>query len=206
MSREVAAPEPRGALIAFEGLDQSGKETQVRRLRTRLEDMGRRVRAIAFPDYATPIALEIERALAGEREYAPDVLQLLYIANRYEYRPRIESWMRDGTVVLCDRYVASSIAYGEAFGLDAAWLADVQRGLPAPTLTVLLDIAPETAAGRKASGRDRFERDLPLLARVRASYLRLATAPGWARVDGEQDRDAVGAEITRAVLEALAPR
>jgi dTMP kinase len=197
---------PRGALIAFEGLDQSGKETQVRRLRTKLEETGRRVRAIAFPDYATPIALEIERALAGERDYAPDVLQLLYVANRYEYRPRLESWIADGTVVLCDRYVASSIAYGEAFGLDAGWLADLQRGLPAPELTVLLDIAPDTAVRRKSRGRDRFERDLALLGRVRDSYLRLAEGPGWVRVDGEQDRDDVAGEITSAVMAALAPR
>jgi dTMP kinase len=193
-----------GALVAFEGLDQSGKETQVRRLRPKLEETGRRVRAIAFPDYATPIALEIERALAGERDYAPDVLQLLYIANRYEYRPRLESWVSDGTIVLCDRYVASSIAYGEAFGLDPSWLADVQRGLPVPDLTVLLDITPATAVGRKASGRDRFERDLALLARVRESYLRLAAGPGWVRIDGEQDRDAVAAQVSAAVTSVLA--
>ena len=46
-------------------------------------------------------------------------MQLLYIANRYEYRPRSSGWLAAGAVVVCDRYLASSIAYGEAQGLDA---------------------------------------------------------------------------------------
>jgi dTMP kinase len=53
-----------GALIAFEGLDQSGKETQARLLRARLEQQGRRVLAVTFPDYTTPIGNELHRASA----------------------------------------------------------------------------------------------------------------------------------------------
>jgi dTMP kinase len=188
-----------GVLIAFEGLDQSGKETQARRLRARLEAAGREVVTLTFPCYETSIAREIERALRGERDYTPDVLQLLFIANRYEYRPRIADWIGAGRVVLCDRYLASSIAYGEAQGLDPAWLRDVQRGLPAPDVTLLIDIAPETAVARKAVDRDRFERDLALLERVRASYLRQAAAPGWHRVDGERAIDDVQADVLRVI-------
>ena len=91
-------------LIAFEGLDQSGKETQARTLRARLESEGLRVRSLSFPDYGTPIGQEIAKALAGEREFGPDVLQLLYVANRYEHRPRLESWLAANDVVICDRY------------------------------------------------------------------------------------------------------
>ena len=72
-------------LIAFEGLDQSGKETQARHLRAKLQQDGRVVRAVSFPDYQTPIGQEIARALAGEREFGPEVMQLLYVANRFEY-------------------------------------------------------------------------------------------------------------------------
>lgn len=184
-----------GTLIAFEGLDQSGKETQARRLRSRLEGAGRTVHALTFPCYQTPIALEIQHALRGEREYAPDVLQLLYVANRYEYRERIAAWLSAGAVVLCDRYLASSVAYGEAQGLDPAWLLDVQRRLPQPDLTILIDIAPATAVARKAVGRDRFEQDLALLGRVRESYRRQADGAGWRRVNGEAPVDDVEREI-----------
>jgi dTMP kinase len=189
----------KGALIAFEGLDQSGKETQARRLRAVLEEEGHGVVSVTFPCYQTAIAQEIALALRGEREYAPDVLQLLFIANRYEYRQQMRDWSADGKVILCDRYVASSVAYGEAHGLDPGWLTDAQRTLPQPDLTIFIDIAPQTAASRKQTGRDRFERDLALLDKVRASYARQATAPGWYRVDGERSVDTVAADISRIV-------
>ena len=192
-------------IIAFEGLDQSGKETQASRLAARLAGDGRVVRTLSFPDYTTPIGQEIAKALAGEREYGPDVMQLLYVANRSETRPRIERWTAGGDLVVCDRYRASSVAYGEAFGLDPIWLESIQRHLPAAGVTVLLDIAPETAAARKAQGRDRFERDLGLLARVRESYRRQASAGGWVVIDAEGSRDEVAAAVATAVLPRLAP-
>jgi dTMP kinase len=193
-------------LIAFEGLDQSGKETQAHALRARLEADGKRVRLLSFPDYETPIGKEIASALAGERHFGPDVLQLLYSATRYEHKPRLELWLDAHDVVICDRYRASSVAYGEAQGLDPRWLDDVQRDLPAPLVTLLLDIAPETAVKRKSSGRDRFERDLDLLARVRSSYRRQARQRGWALIDAEQPKEAVARAVQRAVESRLAPR
>ncbi len=192
-------------LIAFEGLDQSGKETQARTLRARLEADGLKVRTLSFPDYETPIGQEIAKALAGERDFGPDVLQLLYIANRFEHKPRLDLWLSANDVVICDRYQASSVAYGEAQGLDPAWLEDVQRALPAPVVTLLLDIAPETAVTRKAAGRDRFERDLALLARVRASYRRQAARPDWVLIDAEQPKEVVAGAVEQAVLSRLAP-
>ena len=192
-----------GLLISFEGLDQSGKQTQAEGLRDHVTSLGRECRLLSFPDYETPIGGEISKALHGEREYAPDVMQLLYVANRYEKRTAIEEWLAAGVVLLCDRYVASSIAYGEAQGLDPSWLTDVQRFLPQPGLTLLLDIAPETAVRRKATGRDRYERDLALLSRVRESYRRQAAAPGWLRVDGERPKAAVSEDVIRAVEDRL---
>ena len=190
-------------LIAFEGLDQSGKETQAQRLAEALRQAGHTVELVSFPDYDTTIGAEIERALHGERDYRADVMQLLYVANRYEYKPRLTEWLAAGRVVLCDRYVASSVAYGETQGLDTAWLGDVQRYLPQPDLTILLDIAPATAVTRKQTGRDRYERDVALLERVRASYQRQAQQPGWVRIDGEQSRDAIAAAVAKAAFDGL---
>jgi dTMP kinase len=193
-----------GSLIAFEGIDQSGKETQARRVRERMSAAGRPAEIIAFPDRDTPIGQEIERALRGGRDYPADVMQLLYVANRYEWRPAIERSLEAGHVVICDRYLASSVAYGEAQGLDPRWLFDLQRLLPQPDLTVLLDIAPEVAADRKRANRDRYESDMSLLERVRASYLRQAAAPGWHVIDGARPADAVEGDVGRAVDRELA--
>jgi dTMP kinase len=193
----------RGLLVAFEGLDQSGKQTQAEHLRERLVGSGRQARLLSFPAYDTPIGTEIRRALHGDREWGADVMQLLYIANRYEARPLIERELAQGVILVCDRYLASSIAYGETQGLDASWLRDVQRFLPQPDLTFLLDIAPEVSARRKATDRDKYERDLVLLARVRESYLRQAAAGGWVRLDADRDRGAVATDVFDAVKSRL---
>ena len=164
----------RGHLIAFEGLDQSGKQTQAELLRDFLKEQGRKSRLVSFPDYGTSIGEEIARALSNERDYGPDVMQLLYVANRYEKKPDLDRWIEGGLVLVSDRYTASSVAYGEALGLDPAWLTDMQKFLPPAVLTILLDIAPDTAVKRKSVDRDRYERDLAMQARVRESYHRQA--------------------------------
>lgn len=191
-------------LIVFEGLDQSGKQTQAEMLRDRLKQEGRKARLVSFPDYGTSIGEEIARALQGERDYEPDVMQLLYIANRYERKPDLQRWLAGGLILVCDRYVASSIAYGEAQGLDPAWLAEVQRFLPPAAVTIMLDIAPETAVQRKAVDRDRYERDLAMQARVRESYRRQAAADRWVVLDGERAKDAIAADVFNAVSGRLA--
>jgi dTMP kinase len=192
-------------LIVFEGLDQSGKETQARTLRARLEQDGRRVRSLSFPEYETPIGREIRHALDGARDFSADVMQLLYVANRLEFKARLELWLGAGDIVVCDRYCASTIAYGEAQGLDSGWLNEIQRYLPKADITVLLDIAPDTAVRRKATNRDRYERDLGLLARVRDSYKRQAAAAGWCLIDAEAPKETVAAAVESAVLSRLAP-
>ena len=191
-----------GLLIAFEGLDQSGKQTQAELLRDRLVGNGRQVRLLSFPAYNTHIGTEIGMALQGDRQYGPDVMQLLYVANRYELKPEIARELERGTVVVCDRYLASSVAYGEAQGLDPAWLIGMQSHLPQPDVTLLLDIAPDVSALRKTADRDRYERDLALLERVRASYIRQAAA-GWVRLDADRDRDLVAADVWNAVAAKL---
>jgi len=109
-------------------------------------------------------------------------------------------------IVVADRYAASSLAYGEAEGLDVAWLVDAQRRLPPADLTLVLDIAPETSLARKRASRDRFERDLPLLSRVRDSYRRQAGAAAWRLLDGAQSPDLVRSAVIAAVRSVLAPQ
>ena len=192
-----------GLLIAFEGLDQSGKQTQAELLRDRLKEDGRKARLVSFPDYGTSIGEEIARALQGEREYQADVMQLLYIANRYERKPDLQRWLDGGLILVCDRYTASSVSYGEAQGLEPAWLVEMQKFLPAAALTIMLDIAPETAVQRKAADRDRYERDLAMQGRVHESYQRQAAANGWTVLDGERAKDAIAADVYAAAQRVL---
>jgi dTMP kinase len=193
-----------GLIIALEGLDQSGKQTQAELLRDWLKREGHKSRLVAFPDYGTSIGEEIARALSGERDYDADVMQLLYVANRHERKPDLQRWLDGGLILVADRYTASTIAYGEAQGLDPIWLREIQKFLPSATLTILLDISPETAVQRKVVGRDRYERDLAMQARVRESYRRQADADSWAVIDGERSREAIAADVIQAVTPRLA--
>ena len=187
-------------IIAFEGLDQSGKDTQARKLRDQMRASDCKARVVSFPDYGTSIGEELARALQGERDYGPDVMQLLYVANRYERKPDIERWRRAGITLLFDRYIASSLAYGGAQGLDLAWLVDLQKFLPPANLTIFLDVAPETALERKTTGRDRYERDYGLQVAVRERYLRLADQPDWITVEGDRPSAEVAADVVRSVV------
>ena len=193
-----------GHLIAFEGLDQSGKQTQAELLRDHLRAQGRKARLVSFPDYGTSIGEELARALQGEREYDAEVMQLLYVANRYERKADLERWLGGGLVLVCDRYTASSVAYGEAQGLDAGWLIDMQKFLPQAALTIMLDISPDTAVDRKAVDRDRYERDRAMQERVRDSYRRMAAADQWVVLDGERGKSIVAADVFSAVTTRLA--
>jgi dTMP kinase len=202
--KQASSPRPKGHLIAFEGLDQSGKQTQAERLLAAFRAAGLGAEFLTFPEYTTSIGIEIGHALQGDRHYDADTLQLLYIANRFEFRPQILQWLDAGHMVVCDRYLASSIAYGEAQGLDASWLTAIQRPLPPPSLTLLLDIPPDASLNRKQVARDKFERDLPLLGRVRESYIRQAGRDtGWVHLDGARDKDTVSAAVLTAVRSRL---
>ena len=68
---------------------------------------------------------------------------------------------------------------------------------------MLLDIEPQVSASRKTANRDKYERDLALLGRVRESYLRQASGARWLRLDAGRDRDAVAADVHAAIAALL---
>ncbi|MCY4122999.1 MAG: hypothetical protein OXG72_18985, partial [Acidobacteria bacterium] len=87
-------------LVAVEGLDQSGKATQAQHLRDLLRASGYKSRVVSFPDYGTFLGEEIARSLQGERDYGPETMQLLYVANRFERKPDSARWHDAGLIVL----------------------------------------------------------------------------------------------------------
>lgn len=193
-----------GRLIVVEGIDQAGKQTVCEQLIERLRADGVPAEQTGFPDYATPLGHEIAAFLSGQRQFPPQARQLLYAANRWERAGQIGAWLAAGRAVVVDRYVASGIAYGTAQGLDPAWMREVERGLPAADLTLLLDITPEVSVARKRTARDAYEGRSDLLTRARAAYLELARAPDWRVVDATGDKESVWSAVLAAVDEYLA--
>ena len=136
---------------------------------------GLKARSHVFPDYGTSIG-ERSRALQCEREYGPDVMQLLYIANRYERKPDLQRWLDGGLTLVCDRYTPRSVAHGEAHGLDPAWLTELQKSLPPASLTIV-PTSPQDG-GSPQGGRARSLRTRSRPAGPRARSYRWQAAAG----------------------------
>lgn len=144
----------RGRFITFEGMDGSGKTTQMRRLAGRLRDHGRMVLETAEPG-GTAIGRAIRRILldAANQELSPAAELLLYFASRAQnVDEAIQPALSRGEIVLADRFTDSSLVYqgcGRALGAEAVLALDrvACRGLK-PDLTILVDIDVETSLAR----------------------------------------------------------
>ena len=162
--------------------------------------------ALAFPVYSTEIGRMILTSLKGKGSPSARVRHMLLAANRWEMEPTLRGWLAEGRTVVLDRFSASNYAYGLANGLPLRWLENLEKGLPEPDLTVIIDILPETSLTRKPKGRDSYERDLEFLSRVRASYLQLAKNRHWPVVNGERVSDEIREEILKIMDRRLGGR
>lgn len=145
----------RGAFFVFEGLDRAGKTTQAARLCANLPNSY----PVRFPDRESPTGRVLVTQLANSDEpLSSEAIHLMFAANRWEYAQWIKDTLNAGISIVCDRYSYSGIAYSVAKGLDAAWCAASERGLPAPDAVFYLDVPPEVAAQRANYGAERYER------------------------------------------------
>ena len=196
----------RGVLITFEGVEGSGKTTQMQRLARWLKSRGYRPELTSEPD-GTPLGAAIRRLF--ERRPQPLTEMFLFMAARQQHvAERLRPWLRAGRIVLCDRYTDATVAYqGYGRGLDPALIREMNlhaTGGVLPDLTLLFDVDPAIGF-RRIGGRrlDAFEREkLAFHRRVRRGYLDiLRSEPKRVRlVDAARTPDAVAAQA-RAIVE-----
>ena len=202
----------RGALITFEGVEGSGKTTQLGRLERWLEEQGHRVERTSEPD-GTVLGLAV-RKLFEHPEVRPVPLAevFLFMAARQQHvREKIGPWLDRGRIVLCDRYTDATVAYqGHGRGVDPDLIRELNvRSTDGvlPDLTLLFDVSP--AEGFRRIGRrrrDHFEKlALPFHRRVRRGYLEILRAePKRVRlVNASRPPGVVAAEVRRIVGEFL---
>ena len=201
----------RGWLVAFEGVEGAGKSTQLELLRLALEELGHKVTAAREPG-GTPVGERV-RALLLDPSSSVDARAeaLLFAAARAQLieeviRPALEQ----GQVVLCDRYLHSSLAYqGAARGLGRAEVAAINRFATAGLLAdvvVLLRLDPAEGLARGHGRRDRIEcQDLEFHRRVAEAFLELAAAEPerFAVIDASQPAERIAAEVRDTVLERI---
>jgi dTMP kinase len=198
--------------ISFEGIEASGKSTLMAEVQRALRAEGRDVVVTREPG-GTPIGDALRQILLNDPFSVTPVSEMLMMnASRSQLvteviRPALER----GAVVLCDRYMHSSLAYqGYGRGLPLELVrsvCDAATGGLMPDLVLLVDISPETSRKRLASrgdGHDRFEReDHAFHKRVRDGYLEIArTEQRVVAIDGERTPEEV-ADAAMAALSAV---
>ncbi|OAA57169.1 Thymidylate kinase [Cordyceps fumosorosea ARSEF 2679] len=156
----TAKPE-RGAFIVLEGLDRSGKTTQVKLLEQRLLEQRKSVKLMRFPDRTTPIGKTIDSYLKSAVRMDDHAIHLLFSANRWEAAETINELLDAGTTVVCDRYAHSGMVYSAAKrspALRLGWARAPDAGLPRPDRVVFLDLDEEAARARGGWGEEVYEK------------------------------------------------
>lgn len=208
--------------ITFEGVEGSGKSTQLDRLEAHLRERGLPTQVTREPG-GTPLGRALREALlapgADARARSPLTEALLMVADRHEHVARvIAPALAEGRIVLCDRHADSTLAYqggGSGIALETLRaLNAIAVGETRPALTLLFDLPVEAAlarmaarAGRAGAGPDRFEAEtVAFHERVRRTYLELAAAePGRIVViDALRPADDVFVDVQRRFDEFLA--
>ena len=190
----------KGKLIIIEGLDGSGKSTQIEILRQKAQQAGKQVRQIKFPNYAEDSSALVRAYLAGElgslHEINAYAASVLYSVDRYAtFRRHMKEDYDNGCIFLLDRYTTANMYHQttklpkEEWDSFLDWLEDLEygkMGLPKPDLVLYLDMKPQTAKKLMEnryhgdeSKKDLHEADFSYLLSCRDAALYAAQRCGW---------------------------
>ncbi len=201
-----------GFFITFEGIEGSGKSTQMEMLKRYLEGRGESVLAVREPG-GTLLGEKVRGILLNSSDEPVDPMAelFLYEACRAQIVSNvIRPALKSGKTVICDRFTDSTLAYqGYARGLDIGAIREMNdraTGGLVPDLTVLIDLSPEAGLkrawarinGKKGALEDRFEKEGVLFhKKVREGYLKIAESdPGRVRVvDGAREIPVIHGDI-----------
>jgi len=214
----------RGKLIVLEGIDGSGKRTQIEMLARALDSHEIGSARISFPRYERFFGKMVARFLNGEfgplAAVDPHFSALLYAGDRLEARAEMEAALAAGRILLADRYIGSNLAHQGARvpprkrGAFLHWLTQLEYdvyGLPREDLVIYLRVPPAEAhrlVGKKAERhytkrkRDLQEANLAHLKEASSVYDRLSRQPNWIRIECAE----VARESSRAKARAPQPR
>jgi dTMP kinase len=168
-----------GKFIVFEGLDGSGKSTQNNLLAEHLKKEGYKVERIDFPQYGKKSAGLVENYLKGKygslKEVTPYQASIFYAVDRYDASFKIKKWLKEGKIVVSDRYIASNIGHqgGKIKNKKERkkylkWLYNLECeifGIPKPDICFILKTSPELARKMAPKIKDEKKR------KKRKSYL-----------------------------------
>lgn len=196
------SPISKGAFIVLEGIDNSGKTTQCKKLVEYLEDIDIPVKYIALPDRTTPIGKLIDKVLTKQVTVPKECLHMLFAANRLELKEKMTTALQNGVTLVADRFSISGIVYGIANGLDKYWLENLEHGLLTPDLVFYLKIDPAKAGKRQTNKPELFE-NLHFQQRVYKLYNDLIDETDALVLKGDTDVDIIAGIIATVTVKKL---
>lgn len=202
MVGQVMSGERIGFFICIEGIDGSGKTTQARRLVKTLVDMGYDALYTTEPTERAIGKIIRKQLLQGNARF-PVLEAILFAADRVHHlESEVVPLLEAGNVVVCDRYVYSSIAYQGASELPMGWIESINKYAIVPDLAIYIDVPPEIVFQRIKREKTVME-TLETQQKVREVYLKLVAEKKLVAVDGRPSPDTVRQAIKTMVLERL---
>jgi dTMP kinase len=217
----------KGKIIVIDGLDGCGKSTQLEICAKRLEEEGKKIRKISFPDYDSPSSAPVKMYLSGEIAKKADQVNAyaassFYAVDRYiSYKKYWEEDYLEGSIILAGRYVSSNAMHQmsklseEDWDSYLDWLADYEYNkleLPRADCTIFLDMPYETAQkllsgryGGDENKKDVHEGNEDYMRKCRRAALYAAERLSWHTIscaDSEGEPRAV-ADITKEILRII---
>jgi dTMP kinase len=199
----LAKRKHRGKFICIEGVDGSGKTTQAKRLVRNLR--GKDYDAVYTTEPSTgKIGALIRDFVLSRKNRVPIALEaLLFAADRVDHvQTEVEPLLKQGKIVVCDRYLFSSLAYQGAAGLDLPWMDCINKFALKPDLTLFLDVSPDVAVNRLKRKKSVME-TLGNLVKVRDTYLNLVQQRRMVALDGNKSMGEIAEDVLSTVLKEL---
>jgi dTMP kinase len=192
----------KGVFICIEGLDGSGKSTQAKMLVKKLNKTRPAVYT-AEPSHGKIGSFIRRQCLYGEKRLPTAVEALLFAADRLEHvKNEVVPALKERKIVVCDRYVYSSLAYQGSAGLSLDWIETINKQAQKPDLCVFIDVAPKTVLERLRRKKSVMEK-LETQEKVREVYLKFVEAGALIKVDGDKPKEVVADELYAKVLALL---
>jgi len=193
----------KGIFVCVEGLDGCGKTTQTKLLMRGLRKKGYDAVWTAEPSLGKVGRFIRKYFLHCEKRGSSVVEALLFAADRVEHlENEVIPLLKEGKIVISDRYVYSSLAYQGSTGLDLDWIKTLNKYAIRPDLAIFIDVDPATVVKRLKTTKSVME-NLETLREVREVYMKFVDKNELLKIDGNKSMDAVAEDVLKTVLKFL---
>ena len=192
----------KGIFICIEGLDGSGKTTQAHLLAEKLQKT-HKIFCTAEPSHGKIGTFIREGCLYEKKRLLIEAEALLFAADRIEHmQNEIAPALAEDKIVICDRYIFSSLAYQGSTGLSLDWIKTINARALQPDFSIFIDVSPERVLERLQRKKSIME-TLETQQKVREIYIKFVEKGELILIDGDKPKDVVADELYSKVLSLL---